>query len=103
MSARQQQSRIARHSSASALSKTSTVVVDARVGITPSSVRRAARRAGVREINTDVYEHVMKLYDAFVGTLVHEMCVNARHARHEEVALEDARAALRDRDIVVYA
>jgi histone H3/H4 len=76
---------------------------DARVGITPSSVRRIARRAGVAKINMDVYEPVMQLYDAFVGTLVHEMCVHARHARHPEIALEDARAALRERGITIYA
>jgi len=69
------------------------------IGITPSSVRRIARRAGILKMNSDVYEEMMLRYDAFVGTLVHEMCVNAKHARNEEVSEADARASLRERGL----
>jgi len=72
------------------------------IGITPSSIRRIARRAGIARLNEDAYAEVMRLYDAFIGTIVHETCVHARHARRTEIGDDDVRATLRARNIVVY-
>ncbi len=72
------------------------------VGITPSSIRRLARRAGVLTMQSDVYQEITRCYDNMIGTLVHEACIHARHARHTHVSKEDVRAVLREHDLVVY-
>jgi len=87
---------------ADAKPSSSIVHTDHPVGITASSIRRIARRAGVLTISNDVYLEGTRCYDNVIGTLVHEVCINAKHARRASVSMDDVRAVLRERDLVVF-
>lgn len=73
------------------------------IGITPSSIRRLARRAGVSKVTADVYEALADLYDRFVRELTVSAAIYARHARRDAISIDDMRAVLREHRSTVYA
>nr|CCD13738.1 unnamed protein product [Trypanosoma congolense IL3000] len=67
-----------------------------------SSVRRLARRGGVRRLAEPVYDEVRDILKSFVENLLRKAVVYTRYRRRETISASDVVSALRTYGIVLY-
>ena len=71
-------------------------------GITKGSIRRLARRGGVKRISSEVYEEVRKTLKTFVEGVVRDATAYTEHAKRKTVTALDVVNALRKRGKILY-
>jgi histone H4 len=71
-------------------------------GITKGSIRRLARRGGVKRISAEIYEEVRKTLKGFVEGVVRDATAYCEHAKRKTVTALDVVHALRKRGRVLY-
>ncbi|CAG9571346.1 histone H4 [Leishmania major strain Friedlin] len=71
-------------------------------GITRGSVRRMARRGGVKRISSEVYEEVRRVLKAYVEDIVRCSTAYTEYARKKTVTACDVVNALRKQGHILY-
>ena len=71
-------------------------------GITKGSIRRLARRGGVKRISSELYEEVRKTLKSFVEGVVRDATAYTEHAKRKTVTSGDVVNALRKRGKILY-
>ena len=70
--------------------------------ISKGSIRRLARRGGVKRISSELYEEVRKTLRSFVEGVVRDATAYTEHAKRKTVTAVDVVNALRKRGKVLY-
>ena len=70
--------------------------------VTKGSIRRLARRGGVKRISAELYEEVRKTLKSFVEGVVRDATAYTEHARRKTVTAGDVVNALRKRGKILY-
>jgi histone H4 len=70
--------------------------------VSQGSIRRLARRAGVKRISAPVYNDVRAVLHTFVEDVVRSACALTEHAKRKTVSASDIVQALRRRGRVLY-
>ena len=70
--------------------------------ISKGSIRRLARRGGVKRISSELYEEVRKTLRSFVDGVVRDATAYTEHAKRKTVTAADVVNALRKRGKVLY-
>ena len=70
--------------------------------ISKGSIRRLARRGGVKRISSELYEEVRKTLKSFVEGVVRDATAYTEHAKRKTVTALDVVHALRKRGRVLY-
>ena len=70
--------------------------------ISKGSIRRLARRGGVKRISSELYEEVRKTLRSFVEGVVRDATAYTEHAKRKTVTAADVVNALRKRGKVLY-
>ncbi|KAG5486661.1 hypothetical protein LSCM1_07913 [Leishmania martiniquensis] len=71
-------------------------------GITRGSIRRLARRGGVKRISSDIYEEVRRVLKTYVEDIVRCSTAYTEYARKKTVTASDVVNALRKRGHMLY-
>jgi histone H4 len=71
-------------------------------GITRGSIRRMARRGGVKRISSEIYEEVRRVLKAYVEDVVRSSTAYTEYARKKTVTASDVVNALRKRGHILY-
>ena len=71
-------------------------------GITKGSIRRLARRGGVKRIASEIYEEVRKTLKAFVEGVVRDATAYTEHAKRKTVTALEVVHALRKKGRLLY-
>ena len=78
------------------------VVSDNKTAVTNGSIRRLARRGGVKRISGNVYQDVRDVLRRFVDGVVRDATAYTEHAKRKTVSVQDIVAALRKRGRAIY-
>ena len=70
--------------------------------VSQGSIRRLARRGGVKRIAGPVYGEVRGVLRSFVDGVVRDATAYTEHAKHKTVSVQDIVAALRKRGRAIY-
>merc|ERR1712000_783650 len=70
--------------------------------VSQGSIRRLARRGGVKRIAGPVYGEVRDVLRRFVDGVVRDATAYTEHAKHKTVSVQDIIAALRKRGRAIY-
>lgn len=70
--------------------------------VTNGSIRRLARRGGVKRIAAPIYGEVRDVIRRFVDGVVRDATAYTEHAKHKTVSVADIVAALRKRGRSIY-
>lgn len=71
-------------------------------GITKASLRRLARRGGVKRINADVYVEVHRDHDEFIERILADAIQYTLHARRKTIMPQDIMFSLKRNNATVY-
>ena len=71
-------------------------------GITRGSIRRLARRGGVKRISGELYDEVRDVLKTFVDGVVRDAVAYTEHAKRRTVTAVDVVNALRKRGKLIY-
>ena len=71
-------------------------------GITRGSIRRLARRGGVKRISGELYDEVRDVLKTFVDGVVRDAVAYTEHAKRRTVSAVDVVNALRKRGKLIY-
>jgi histone H4 len=71
-------------------------------GITRGSIRRLARRGGVKRISGELYDEVRDVLKSFVDGVVRDAVAYTEHAKRRTVTAVDVVNALRKRGKLIY-
>lgn len=77
-------------------------VSDSIKGVTKGSIRRLARRGGVKRISGPLYEEVRTVLRAFVDGVVRDATAYTEHAKRKTVTALDVVMALKKRGRMLY-
>lgn len=78
------------------------VLKDTVKGITRGSIRRLARRGGVKRISGELYDEVRDVLKSFVDGVVRDAVAYTEHAKRRTVTAVDVVNALRKRGKLIY-
>lgn len=78
------------------------ILKDGIKGITKGSIRRLARRGGVKRISSQIYDEVRGTLKSFVEGVVRDATAYTEHAKRKTVTALDVVNALRKRGRVLY-
>ena len=87
---------------ASAGKRTKKVVKASSANVSAGSVRRLARRGGVKRLSAAVVPDVRDVLRRFVDGVVRDATAYTEHAKHKTVSVQDIIAALRKRGRAIY-
>lgn len=76
--------------------------VDVIGGITKPSIRRLARRGGVKRISGDIYEETRNRLKAFLKDVVEKAVIYCEHAKRKTVTVLDVIYALKQKGLPLY-
>ncbi|CCW59863.1 unnamed protein product [Phytomonas sp. EM1] len=71
-------------------------------GITRGSIRRLARRGGVKRISSEIYEEVRRVLKGFVEGVVRDATSYTEYGHRRTVTASDVVNALRKRGHILY-
>ena len=77
-------------------------VTDSIKGVTKGSIRRLARRGGVKRISGPLYEEVRNVLRGFLDGVVRDATAYTEHAKRKTVTAMDVVLALRKRGRMLY-
>merc|ERR1712000_617492 len=94
--------RMAKGKSAGAGKRVKKVLKANASSVSQGSIRRLARRGGVKRIAGPVYGEVRDVLRRFVDGVVRDATAYTEHAKHKTVSVQDIIAALRKRGRAIY-
>lgn len=78
------------------------VLRDNIMGVTKPSLRRIARRAGVKRIASSIYNEARGILKSFLEETIHDTITYTEHARRKTIILMDVIHALKRRFRTIY-
>lgn len=69
--------------------------VERRTSLTKGSIRRLARRGGIKRISDQVYDQTRDFVDYFLNSIVKDAAVFAEHAKRKTITAMDVIYALK--------
>ena len=71
-------------------------------GISKSSIRRLARRGGVKRISTDIYDKTRSNLKKFLEKILHDTIILTEHSKRKTVTARDVVTALKHQGCTMY-
>lgn len=71
------------------------LVKDPFLGLTRPSIRRLARRGGVKRLSADVYDHMREICKIYLENILQRTIIYTEHARRKTISVLDIIYALK--------